>query len=92
MIKSFRHKGLRIYWEKGNPRYLNVKWLPRIRRMLQILDCAVLPEDTDLPGYHFHPLAGKDKGRYSLRVTGNWRMTFTFDGNDVVFVDLEDYH
>jgi len=56
------------------------------------LDVAETPDDVNLPGYYFHPLKGKDKGRYSIRVTGNWRMTFEFNGVDVVILDLEDYH
>ena len=46
----------------------------------------------DLPGYHFHPLKGAQRGRFSVRITGNWRLTFGFDGQDSTDVDLEDYH
>ena len=46
----------------------------------------------DLPGYKFHPLKGDRKGAYAVSVTGNWRITFEFDGQDAVNVNLEDYH
>ena len=42
--------------------------------------------------YYFHALKGGDKGRYSIRVTGNWRITFAFEGIDAVILDLQDYH
>ena len=92
MIKSIRHKGLRLYWERGQTKGLPAQQLPRIGRMLQVLDAAEAPGDLDLPGYHFHPLKGREAGRYSLRVTGNYRLTFAFDGIDVAVLDYEDYH
>ncbi len=92
MIKSFKHKGLKAYWEKGNARYLNAKWLPRIDIMLDTLNRAQQPDDLNVPGYHFHALKGKDKGRFSIRVTGNWRITFAFEGINAIIIDLEDYH
>jgi proteic killer suppression protein len=54
------------------------------------LDDAAKPEDANLPGYRFHALQGEP--RWSIRVTGNWRITFGWDGVDAVDVDLEDYH
>jgi proteic killer suppression protein len=60
--------------------------------MLRVLDDATTPENMNLPGYRFHGLAGQDRGRYSVRVTGNWRITFGWNGEDAVEVDLEDYH
>jgi proteic killer suppression protein len=60
--------------------------------MLLALDSAARPEDMDLPGYHFHRLIGRERGRFSIRVTGNWRTTFAWEGEDAIEVDLEDYH
>lgn len=60
--------------------------------VLDRLDAAVRPEDMNLPGLRFHALSGKMKGRYSVRVTGNRRVTFAWDDEDAVDVDLEDYH
>ena len=92
MIVSIRHKGLRRYWETGSAKGLRADWVPRLRRQLLALDAATRPEDMDLPGYRFHALKGREAGRYSIRVTGNRRLTFTFDGVDAVLIDLEDYH
>ena len=64
---------------------------PRLERVLDRLDSATRPEDMRLPGYAFHPLKG-GKGRFAVKVSGNWRITFAFDGPDACDVDLEDYH
>ena len=50
------------------------------------------PRDIGLPGLGLHPLKGKDRGRWSVWVSGNWRVTFAFEGNDAIDVDYEDYH
>ena len=60
--------------------------------MLDRLDTATKPEDMNIPGYRFHRLTGDRKDMYSVSVTGNWRITFRFDGEDAIDVDLEDYH
>jgi proteic killer suppression protein len=46
----------------------------------------------NIPGLRFHPLRGRDKGRYAVDASGNWRITFGWDNEDAVDVDLEDYH
>jgi len=52
--------------------------------------CAlILTVDT---GLYLHQLRGKHRGRWSVRVSGNWRITFKFDGPDAVDIDYEDYH
>lgn len=60
--------------------------------MLVVLNAARAPEDLNLPGYRFHALKGEAKGRYAVDASGNWRITFGFDGEDAIDVDLEDYH
>lgn len=92
MIRSYRSKALRRFNERGDHSKLSVPNIARMERMLGRLDAAVLPEDLDLPGFRFHPLKGKDKGRYAIDASGNWRITFGWDGNDAIDVDLEDYH
>jgi len=92
MIESIRHKALRNYWSKGQTKGLNANWVPRISRILRALDVATEPEEMNLPGYYFHGLSGKDAGRYSVRVTGNYRITFGWSDNDAIDIDLEDYH
>jgi proteic killer suppression protein len=90
VIRSFRSKALRAYFERQDARGLSVQNAARVGRMLRALDVAARPEQLNLPGYFFHALHG-DR-RWSIRVTGNWRITFGWDGNDAVEIDLEDYH
>lgn len=59
---------------------------------LAALDTATLVEDMDIPGFRLHPLKGQDKGRWSIRVNGNWRMTFEFKDGSAYILDSEDYH
>ena len=91
MIRSIRHKALRNYWTKGWTRGLNAKQVPRISRILRALDVASAPEEMDLPGYHYHRLSGKDAGRYPVRVTANFRITFSWLDQDAIDINLEDY-
>jgi len=63
-----------------------------LRLILGRLSTATVPRDMDLPGLYLHQLRGKYRGRWSVRVSGNWRVTFKFNGPDVIDVDYEDYH
>jgi toxin HigB-1 len=62
----------------------------RIANILRALDDASLPED--LPGFRFHALVGRDRGRYAVNASGNWRVTFGWMDGDAIDVDLEYYH
>lgn len=90
MIRTFRSRPLRTFFESGAGFKLPVQNTARVRRILLVLDKAGVPEDMNLPGYYFHGLQGEP--RWSVRVTGNWRITFGWDGADAIDVDLEDYH
>ena len=92
MIHSFSHRGLEQFFTKGSYRAIPVQFAPRLERMLDRLDAAVKPDDMDLPGYRFHRLSGKRKTCFAVSVSGNWRLTFKFDGDNAIEVDLEDYH
>lgn len=92
MVRRIRHKGLRRFYEDDDPRGIPSVLRARIHRILTNLDVATRPRDLDLPGYVLHPLKGDRDGEWSVRVSGNWRITFRFDGLDVTDVDLEDYH
>ena len=92
MIKSFRHDGLQRFFETGTKAGIQSKHAPRLRLQLAALDTAQLIDDMDLPGYRLHPLKGKQKGRWSISVSGNWRLTFEFNDGDVYILDYEDYH
>jgi proteic killer suppression protein len=92
MLRSFRNKGLRQFAERGDASKLSVQNLERLRRILLALDAAKAAQHMNVPGLRFHGLKGKDKGRYAVDASGNWRITFGWDGEDVIDVDLEDYH
>lgn len=92
MIASFRSKALRNLWEKNDPAGVNPNARGRIARILSILESAETLSDLDVPGFRFHALKGFDPRRYSMRVTGNWRITFAWEAGIASAVDLEDYH
>lgn len=86
------HKGLLAFFERGDARRIPASLAPRIRRILSDLDAAVQPGDMNLPGYRLHPLTGDRRGQWSVRVSGNWRIVFRFEGSTAVDVSLVDYH
>jgi len=92
MILSFRHKGLILLYEGGSSRGLRASHVPRLRRILSLLDQAKGPDDLMIPTYRTHKLSGKLEGYWSMSVNGNWRVVFCFSGNDVERVDYVDYH
>jgi proteic killer suppression protein len=92
MIRSFRSKALRRFAQTGDGSKLSVQNEDRLKLILGALDRATLPEQMNIPGLRFHSLKGEHKGRYSVWASGNWRITFGWDEQDAVDVDLEDYH
>ena len=92
MIRTFRHKGLRKLFEKDNHRKVPAQLAERIRRQLDALDAAKIVQDMNLPGFGLHALKGNRKGTWAIRVSGNWRITFSFKAGEAHDVDLEDYH
>ena len=92
MIESFKHKGLERFFTTGDKRAIPVQSAARIDRMLDRLDASIKAEDMDLPGYKFHSLKGDRAGEYAVTVTGNTRITYRFDGQNAVAVNLENYH
>jgi proteic killer suppression protein len=92
MIRSFRHKGLERFFRKSDPRGIQAHQAGRVGRILSLLDEASSPEQLNIPGLFLHPLKGERKGEWAMTVSGNWRITFRFDGEDVIVVNLEDYH
>lgn len=92
MIKSFRHKGLERFFETGSRAGIQPKHANRLRMQLAALDTAQSIEDMDIPGFRLHALKGKVKGRWSIWVNGNWRLTFEFVDGHAYVLDYEDYH
>ena len=91
MIGGFRHKGLEELYLAGKTRRIGADQIRKCVRILQLLDVVEQPEDINIAGFRFHSLQGKPK-RWSVRVTGNYRITFGWSGEDALDVDLEDYH
>ena len=92
MIQSFRHKGLRRFYESGSLAGIQPQHAKRLRMQLAALDSAKVIEDMDIPGFRLHPLKGADRGRWSIWVNGNWRLTFEFRDGQAYVLDYEDYH
>lgn len=92
MIKSWRHKGLRLFYETGNTAKIQRKHAAKLHDILQALDFVTAPEQMNFPSLCFHQLKGKQKDFYAVKVNANWRVVFAFDGKDVILVDYTDYH
>jgi proteic killer suppression protein len=92
MIASFRHKGLRKYFESGSLAGIQLAHANRLKMQLAALDTAQTIEDMDIPGFRLHPLKGSERGRWSIWVNGNWRVTFEFENGNAFILDYEDYH
>lgn len=92
MIRSFRSKGLERFATTGDASRLSVPNSARVRRILGALDVAKAPQQVNVPGWRFHALQGQAKGRFAVDASGNWRITFGWDEQDAIDVDLEDYH
>ncbi|KAB2870262.1 MAG: plasmid maintenance system killer protein [Bauldia sp.] len=92
MIASFKSRALKRYWATGDESAIRPDWRGKVRLLLSRLDVAVRPAEMDIPGFGFHALKGFRPTRFAVTVSRNWRITFAFDGEDAVDVDLEDYH
>ena len=92
MIRSFRHKGLQRYWTRSDTSGLRPDWIKKVNILLRLLDAAKQPKDLAVPSTGFHTLHGDLKGRYAMTVSRNWRLTFGWDDEGALDIDLEDYH
>ena len=92
MIKSFKHKGLQRYFEKGSSSGIQTNHARKLRIQLAALDTSKSIEDMDLPGFQLHQLKGARAGTWAISVSGNWRLTFKFEESGVYDLNYEDYH
>ena len=92
MIKTWRHKGLKLFYDTGSKAKIQTGHADKIHDILQALDVITKPEQMNLPGLRFHKLTGELKEFYSVTVNKNWRIIFGFEGQDVILVDYLDYH
>ena len=91
MIRSFKHRGLKRLYERGD-RSVRPDLLETVERILTVLDNAATPQALNIPRYRLHQLKGELKGMWSVTVRANWRIVFRFEGTDAFDVELIDYH
>ena len=92
VIRSFRHKGIERFFLTGSKAGIQPSHAAKLNDQLTALNIAKKPEDMKIPGWQFHALRGELAGHWAVSVNGNWRLTFTFDGEDAILVDYQDYH
>lgn len=92
MIESIKHKGLRLFFEKGDSAKINPKHAKRLRLILSLLHAAHQISDLNFPGSNLHPLKEKWAGFWSINVSGNWRIIFRFEDGNIQDIDYLDYH
>jgi proteic killer suppression protein len=80
------------FFTKGTASGIQSAHSKRLRLILGRLSASPTPQDMDLPGLYLRQLRGKFRGQWSVRVSGNWRVTFKFEGLDAIDIDYEDYH
>jgi proteic killer suppression protein len=92
MIRSFKHRGLKRLYERGDARGIPPEMRETVQEILTVLEAAESAEALNLPGYRLHPLKGELKGFWSVTVRANWRIIFRFEGEDAFDVEMIDYH
>lgn len=92
MIKNFKHKGLEKFYFEGKTKGLKQDQILRITMILDALDIADTLDELKMPAFRFHALKGIKPVRYSMRVNGNYRITFEWENGNALKIDLEDYH
>jgi proteic killer suppression protein len=92
VIKSCRHKGIQKFFETGSKAGIQPSHAVKLKRQLAFLNTSKRPEAMDIGGWQWHPLKGALSGHWAVSVNGNWRLTFSFEGEDAILVDYRDYH
>lgn len=92
MIKSFRHAGLQAFYETGSKAGIRPDHAPRLKRILGVLEAAMVIGQADVPGFKLHKLSGALNGFWAVTVSGNWRGIFRFENGEAELVDYLDYH
>jgi len=95
VIVSFRHKGLKRFFLTGSKAGIQPGHASKLRDRLTVLNA--IRKEADIPeailkAWDLHPLHGELDGHFGISVSGNWRVTFTFENEDVILVDYQDYH
>ncbi|TAN66249.1 MAG: peptidase [Methylobacter sp.] len=86
MIKSYRHKGIQQFFETGSKAGIAAEHEAK----LALLNVVKGPLEMDVAGWKLHQLKGELAEHWAVKVSGNWRLTFTFEGEDAILVDYQD--
>jgi len=92
VIKSFRHAGLEKFFGTGSKAGIQPEHAKRLERQLLALNRSNQPSAMNFPGWQLHSLKGELAGHWAVKVNGNWRIIFAFEGLDAILVDYLDYH
>ena len=92
MIRSFKHRGLKRLYERGDRSGIRPDLLETVERILTVRGSATTPQALDVPRHRLHTLKGDLKGLWAVTVRANWRIVFRFEGTDAFDVELIDYH
>lgn len=92
MIRSFKHCGLKRFYEQGDRSGIRPDLAKTVQEILTLIDDARTPQDMNLPAYRLHKLKGDMKVYWSVTVRANWRIIFRFEVEDAFDVELIDYH
>ena len=92
MIKSYRHKGIQQFFETGSKAGIASEHEAKLARQLMLLNAAKSPLEMDVAGWKLHQLKGELDNHWAIKISGNWRLTFTFECEDAILVDYQDYH
>ncbi len=91
MVGTFRHKGLEELYSAGSTRRIGARFIGRCIRILRAFEAVLAPEEMNIAGFRFHALHA-NPARWSVRVSGNYRITFGWKGEEALDIDFEDYH
>jgi proteic killer suppression protein len=92
MIVSFKHKGLEAFFRTGSTAGIQPKHADKLNMILTALNTAETVQALDHPFFNLHKLQGSLSGHWSVKVNGNWRVTFRFENGDAEIVNYQDYH
>jgi proteic killer suppression protein len=90
MIRSFRNRGLRTFWERSEIERIPTDWATKTALILDLLDAATKPQDLVIPGLRFHVFEEDNEPRYGVMVSNAWRLSFAWSRGDAIDVDLEE--
>ena len=92
MIKNFKHKGLRAFFEEGDAKGIKQDHVKKLRLILAKLNTCLDIKDMDFPGADLHCLKGDKSSFWSIKVNANWRLIFRLHDKNVYDVNYLDYH